>query len=204
MHLQYSPGKVFPWDYWLLPIGIVGSVLFSVFAVFWLIDLTYWNYSYATLQRVPRGAVLAHPPGPGLLGAFLLLVGASSVWRRYRRRVALRAEHFQTGTGTSPPAEDPFLSAALVLAGVSVGWGWWGAVPALVCVIIAIARRVGGFTQRLAWRWVAAASVVAASTGLWAFWGKAPLQDDSNSPSRRMSRVWLRPKKTVCRRLQVF
>ena len=125
VHLKYSPGKLYAWDNWLLPIGASGAIICSPFLVLWLLDAWYWNYGYETAARYREACWWLTWFGPALLGAFLFLAAAGIVYRRYRRRAMLRAEHFQTGKGELPSAENRWLNAAQVMAWASIGWGWW-------------------------------------------------------------------------------
>jgi tetratricopeptide (TPR) repeat protein len=170
VHLQHFPGKSSAWDSWLLPIGIVGSVLCCVFLFLWLIDAWYWNYGYQTVESYHEARFSLTMFGPGLLGAFLMLTGTAMCLRRHRRRANQRTEHFHTGTGAVPPYDDPTVAAALVLSGASIGWGGWGSVPAILFVVVAIVRRTCGLSPRIAWRGVLVALVIAISAALWASW----------------------------------
>lgn len=99
-----------------------------------------------------------------------MLTGAAMCFRRFRRRAIQRTEHFHTGTGAVPPYDDPTVIAALVLAGASIGWGWWGSVPAILLAAVAIVRRACGFSPRVTWRGVLVALVIAIPAALWASW----------------------------------
>jgi tetratricopeptide (TPR) repeat protein len=170
VHLQYSPAKVYQWDYWLLPVGLVGSVLCLPFLFLWLADLCYWNYGYETVQRYRQARFWLTAVGPLLLGAWLSLSCAGFVFRRYRRRRLQRAEHFRTGTGVVPPRADTLVTAALVLAVASLGWGRWAGGLALLLAGIAVTRRAWGKAPRVVTRGVVVACVIACVGLLWAHW----------------------------------
>jgi tetratricopeptide (TPR) repeat protein len=142
----------------------------SGFLVLWWNDVKFWNYSYQTLDRYRQAQFWLIHLGPFLFGAFLFLIAAAWWIRRHRRRAVRRAEHFHTGTGELPPDVDPSVSAALVLAVAAIGWGWWGAAPAILLGLTAVVRRACGCSTRLAWRGILAALVIALAAGLWASW----------------------------------
>jgi tetratricopeptide (TPR) repeat protein len=170
LHLRYSPGKVYAWDHWLVPLGMTGAVLSSPFLVFWLWDAWYWSYGYDTAARYCQACWWLTEFGPALLGLFLLLMAAGFGYRRYRRTATLRAVHYQTGQGELPPAEDRWLLAARLLTWTSIGWGWWTGVMAILALCGGVARTMRSRPQRQDWRtilFVITVSTLASAWGLW-------------------------------------
>jgi tetratricopeptide (TPR) repeat protein len=169
-HLQYSPAKIFAWDHWLVPLGATGAVICSPFLMLWLWDAWFWNYGYVTSAQYRQTCWWFTELGPLLLGAFLFLMSAGFAYGQHRRHVVARAEHFHTGKGAPPPANNRWLMAACIFTWCSLGWGWWTGGLAIVALIGAFASSARTHAPRPNWRsvtWILAVSIGASAWGLW-------------------------------------
>jgi tetratricopeptide (TPR) repeat protein len=131
-HLGFHPDNAYPWDLWLLPLGVLASILCSPFAVLWLLDVWYWNYGYETVNRFLSARWVLETIGPFALGCSLLVWTYALELRRYRLYLFRRTDFFRTGSGKLPRRPNLTLSIAFVLAVSSIGFGAWSAVPAAV------------------------------------------------------------------------
>jgi tetratricopeptide (TPR) repeat protein len=172
-HLQYSPAKIFAWDHWLVPIGMAGAIICSPYLVLWLWDAWFWNHGYTTAARYAEACGKLTNYGPKLLGTLLFLMSAGLAYRQHRRRVVARAEHFHTGTGAPPPAENHWLVAARIFTWCSIGWGWWAGGLAIVSLIGALAHSVRVHVPLPNWRSITLILAVSISASAWGLWRDA-------------------------------
>jgi tetratricopeptide (TPR) repeat protein len=172
-HLQYSPATRFAWDHWLVPIGTVGVLICSPYLVLWLCDAWYWNHAYTTAARYAEACWPLTNYGPKLLGTLLFVMAVGLAYRQHRRRVIARAEHFRTGKGELPPAENRWLIAARIFTWSSLGWGWWAGGLAVLSVIGALVRSAQAHVPRPGWRSVSLILAVSISASVWGLWRDA-------------------------------
>ena len=172
-HLQYSPAKAFAWDHWLVPIGAAGALICSPYFVLWLCDAWYWNHGYTTAERYAEACSKLTNYGPKLLGTLLFVMGVGLAYRQRRWRAIARAEHFHTGKGTLPPAENGWLVAARIFTWSSLGWGWWAGGLAIFALGGARIRAARAHLPRPGWRSIALILAVSIGASAWGIWRDA-------------------------------
>ena len=171
VHLQHQSDVVYPWDLWLLPIGIAGCLLTFPFIWLWLPDAWYWNYAYETVERFRQARFVLALVGPALIGTSLLLIGIGLQMRRYRTYLRLRSEYFRSGAGLPPESPNILIESALTLGMASLGFGIWSTLPAVMLVGLALAKHGNLTRPPLHSLWTLGLVLsIAVGSSFWGFW----------------------------------
>lgn len=169
-HLQYRAVNIFAWDNWLIPIGMIGTLVCMPFLVLWLWDAMFWNHAYLSAARFREACWWLTGVGPMLLGFFLMTMSCGFAYRRHRQTLLARASHFYTGQGLLPVEESRWVSVARIFTWISLGWGWWAGVVAVASLAVALFRSAKYQAVKPVWSligFVLTISICASAWGLW-------------------------------------
>ncbi|TWU31318.1 tetratricopeptide repeat protein [Novipirellula artificiosorum] len=137
-HLDEYPDDLYPWDYWLLPIGLIGCLLFLPFLGIWMLEAWYWSDAYENLTRFQEARFVFEGVGLAMLGLFVFLAGCGFFYRRYRIDVGRQCDYFRSGSGEPLLERNWMMAFALLLAISSLAWGWWSVGLAVLLGIVGL------------------------------------------------------------------
>jgi hypothetical protein len=129
--LRRQVGAAFPYDFWLMPFGVVVAVVGLCYCVVLVRDVTDWSFAYETVEQLGRGMLALALAGPMALGAGMLMIAGGLWWRKRRRTARDRAEYFRRGSGALPPVVNDRAWATFCAGAAAVGWGVLAAAVAL-------------------------------------------------------------------------